>query len=95
MPKLNTNFDVMSNVLSLVRLRGELFCANENSAPWSLAFRDQVSRFHIVDRGTVFTDTIALTNLGPSDAHNIVVTIKPVLGLTFQSYGSYPTCAVN
>ncbi len=48
-----------------------------------------------VDRGTVFTDTISLTNLGPSNAHNIVVTIKPVLGLTFQSYGSYPTCSAN
>lgn len=54
MPKLNVHFDVLSNVLSLVRLRGELFCANENSAPWSLAFRDQVPRFHIIDRGTVW-----------------------------------------
>lgn len=54
MPNLNGHFDVLSNVLSLVRLRGELFCANENSAPWSLAFRDQVPRFHIIDRGTVW-----------------------------------------
>ena len=54
MPNLAANFDVMSNVLSLVRLRGEIFCANENSAPWSLAFRDKVSRFHIIDRGTVW-----------------------------------------
>ena len=54
MPKLNVHFDVLSDVLSLVRLRGELFCANENSAPWSLAFRDGTSRFHIIDRGTVW-----------------------------------------
>ena len=54
MPDLGAHFDVLSNVLSLVRLRGELFCANENSAPWSLAFEDRVSRFHIIDRGTVW-----------------------------------------
>ncbi len=48
-----------------------------------------------VDRGSVFTDTVTLTNLGPSDAHAIVVTIKPMAGLKFQSSGSYPTCSFD
>jgi AraC-like DNA-binding protein len=44
----------MSDVLSLVRMRGEFVCANEYSAPWSLSFRAPVSHFHIVERGSAW-----------------------------------------
>lgn len=54
MPDLTGVADAMSNVLSLVRMRGETFCANENAAPWSLGFAKPVSYFHIIDSGTVW-----------------------------------------
>ena len=43
--------DAMSDVLSLVRMRSELVCANEYTAPFSLSFRTPVAHFHIVERG--------------------------------------------
>jgi AraC-like DNA-binding protein/mannose-6-phosphate isomerase-like protein (cupin superfamily) len=46
--------DAMSDVLSLVRMRGEFVCANEYSAPWSLSFRKPVSHFHIIERGSAW-----------------------------------------
>src|SRR5438105_9261713 len=44
----------MSDVLSLVRMRSELVCANEYTAPFSLSFRTPVAHFHIVERGSAF-----------------------------------------
>jgi AraC-like DNA-binding protein len=46
--------DAMSDVLSLVQMRGEFICANEYSAPWSLGFRRPVAHFHIVERGAAW-----------------------------------------
>ena len=46
--------DAMSDVLSLVRMRSELVCANEYTAPFSLSFRTPVTHFHIVERGSAF-----------------------------------------
>ncbi len=46
--------DAMSDVLSLVRMRGEFVCANEYSAPWSLGFRKPVAHFHIIERGSAW-----------------------------------------
>jgi AraC-like DNA-binding protein len=46
--------DAMSDVLSLVRMRSELVCANEYTAPFSLSFRRPVAHFHIVERGSAF-----------------------------------------
>jgi AraC-like DNA-binding protein len=46
--------DAMSDVLSLVRMRGEFVCANEYSAPWSLDFRKPAAHFHVVERGAAW-----------------------------------------
>jgi AraC-like DNA-binding protein len=44
----------MSDVLALVRMRGEMVCATEFSAPWSISFRQPLSHFHIVERGSAW-----------------------------------------
>ena len=44
----------MSDVLALVRMRGEMVCASECSAPWSLGFASHASHFHIVERGITY-----------------------------------------
>lgn len=52
MPALGGLPDAMSDVLSLVRMRGQFVCANEYSAPFGLSFRKPVAHFHIVERGS-------------------------------------------
>lgn len=54
--------DVMSDVLSLIRMRSEVVCVSRLSSPWSLGFQSPASHFHIVERGTVW---IALANSSP------------------------------
>jgi AraC-like DNA-binding protein len=44
--------DVLSDVLRLIRLRGEILCRSELSSPWGLGFECQQSYFHVVERGT-------------------------------------------
>lgn len=46
--------DVVSEVLDLVRMRAELVCANEFVTPWALSFKQPVSHFHIIERGTAW-----------------------------------------
>ncbi|HSG39651.1 MAG TPA: cupin domain-containing protein, partial [Thermoanaerobaculia bacterium] len=44
--------DVLTDVLSSLRLRGRLFCRSELSAPWSLALEPgDFAHFHVVERG--------------------------------------------
>jgi AraC-like DNA-binding protein len=54
MPMISGLPDAMSDVLSLVRMRGELVCAYEYSAPWSLSFRKPIAHFHLVERGSAW-----------------------------------------
>jgi len=54
MPSISGLSDAMSDVLSLVRMEGEFVSASEYSAPWSLSFKRQASRFHIVERGVAW-----------------------------------------
>ena len=46
--------DAVSDVLALVRMRGEFVCANECTAPWSLSFRPPAAHFHIVECGAAW-----------------------------------------
>ncbi len=46
--------DAMSDVLAVVRMRGEMVCANEFSAPWSFRFEKPLAHFHIVERGSAW-----------------------------------------
>src|SRR6266567_9499013 len=54
MPAISGLPDAMSDVLALVRMRGEFVCANDFSAPWSYAFSGPPAHFHIVERGTAW-----------------------------------------
>jgi AraC-like DNA-binding protein len=54
MPAITGIPDAMSDVLSLVRMRAEVVCANEYSAPWSFSFPRPIAHFHIVERGAAW-----------------------------------------
>ena len=54
MPSINSCPDAISDVLSLVRMRGEMVCVNEYSAPWSYSFGKPIAHFHIVERGVAW-----------------------------------------
>jgi len=43
--------DVLSDVLGLLRLRGEVLCRTELSAPWGLRFDSDEAYFHVIERG--------------------------------------------
>lgn len=51
MQRLAELHDVMSDVLSLIRMRTELVCNEVYAAPWSLSFTKPIAHFHIVERG--------------------------------------------
>lgn len=61
--------DVMSDVLSLIRMRSEIICPSEMYSPWSLAFQNPTSHFHIVVRGIVWLSMAGRDpiRLGPGD----------------------------
>jgi AraC family transcriptional regulator, alkane utilization regulator len=45
--------DILSDVLGLLRLRGEVVCWTRLSAPWGLSFAPEESLFfHVIERGT-------------------------------------------
>lgn len=54
MPAITGIADTLSDVLALVRMRGEMVCATEMAAPWGLAFTSHAARFHVVERGSVW-----------------------------------------
>jgi AraC-like DNA-binding protein len=50
-PTLAGHPDAMSDVLSLVRMRGEVLCANDYGAPWAFSFEPERAHFHIIEGG--------------------------------------------
>lgn len=54
MPSISGVADAMSDVLALVRMRGEVVCACEMGAPWSLAFAQPIAHFHIIESGSAW-----------------------------------------
>jgi AraC-like DNA-binding protein len=44
--------DVLSDVLGMLRLRGEVMCRSELSAPFGLSFESDEAYFHVIERGT-------------------------------------------
>ena len=54
MPSITGIPDAVSDVLSLVRMRGGMVCANEYPARWSFSFHKSVGHFHIVERGAAW-----------------------------------------
>lgn len=77
MPSLGGYADAMSDVLSLVRMRGEVVCANEFSAPWAFAFRKPMAHFHVVERGFAF---ITVEGESPVRIESGDLTILPLGG---------------
>src|SRR5471032_1306709 len=52
-----TRTDVLSQVLTLIRLRGELVYSAMLGAPWSIAYAKGAAHFHFVERGTLWLRT--------------------------------------
>lgn len=52
-PMMATRVDLLSQVLTLIRLRGELVFSAELSAPWALNFESGSAYFHVVQEGTL------------------------------------------
>jgi AraC-like DNA-binding protein len=46
--------DVLSDVLGLLSLRGEVFCRTELSAPWGMFLSRHSAHFHVIERGSVW-----------------------------------------
>src|SRR5215469_4713655 len=44
--------DVLSDVLGLLRLRGQVYCRTQLTAPWGLIFSADQAQFHVVERGS-------------------------------------------
>ena len=44
--------DVLSDVLGLLRLRGQVYCRTHLTAPWGLSFTAEQAQFHVVERGS-------------------------------------------
>ena len=54
MPTIRPVPDAMSDVLSLVKMRCGVVCANDFAAPFSLDFHRPGAQFHILERGAAF-----------------------------------------
>ena len=52
MAKISGLADAMSDVLSLVRMQGDVVCSGVYAAPWSLGFDLPFAHFHMVQRGS-------------------------------------------
>lgn len=50
--------DVLSQVLTLIRLRGELVYSARLAAPWSIAFPKGTAHFYFVEAGTMWIKTL-------------------------------------
>jgi AraC-like DNA-binding protein len=64
--------DAISDVLSLIRMRGEFVCATDFYAPWGVSFDRPVGYFHIVERGSIW---LTMQNTKPQrvDAGDMLV----------------------
>lgn len=93
MPAISGVPDAMSDVLSLVRMRGEFVCANELSAPWSLSFRKPVVHFHVVQRGAAW---IRLDGAEPTKIQTGDLALLPLgVGHVLSSDPALPPMAIE
>jgi AraC-like DNA-binding protein len=54
-----TRADVLSQVLTLIRLRGELVYSARLRAPWSITFPKGAAHFYFVETGTMWVKTLS------------------------------------
>lgn len=55
-PMMASKFDLLSQMLTLIRLRGELVFSSELAAPWTLTFEPGPSYFHVVMDGDLWVE---------------------------------------
>jgi hypothetical protein len=55
-----TRADVLSQALTLVRLRGELVYSAQLRTPWSIAFPKGAAHFHFVEQGAIWIATLGV-----------------------------------
>jgi AraC-like DNA-binding protein len=93
MPAISGMPDAMSDVLSLVRMRGEVVCANEYSAPWAFSFRKPVAHFHIMERGAAW---ITVDGADPTRIETGDLAILPLgAGHVLASRPEAPSVAID
>src|SRR5215468_510318 len=69
-----TDTDVLSEVLHAFRLRGQVFCVCEFSAPWSLRIpAGDLAHFHIIERGTATLRPPRQQSLMPLETGDLVI----------------------
>src|SRR5262245_15165066 len=52
--------DPLSDVLSTLQLRGDVYARTEASPPWAIAFPTGPARFHLVERGEIWVQVDAV-----------------------------------
>jgi Cupin len=55
-----TRADVLSQALTLVRLRGELVYSAQLRTPWSNSFPKGAAQFHFVEQGAIWIATLGV-----------------------------------
>lgn len=56
-PMMASRVDLLSQVLTLIRLRGELIYSAELTSPWGLRFEAGSAYFHVVSEGEMWVET--------------------------------------
>jgi AraC-like DNA-binding protein len=67
--------DPLSDVLSTLELRGDVFARTEASSPWGIAFPCGESRFHLVERGEVWVEVEGLKRPIKAVAGDVLVLV--------------------
>jgi AraC-like DNA-binding protein len=65
--------DLLSDVLGVLRLRGEVLCRSELSAPWGLGFEAGDAHFHLVERGSCLLERTSSSETLQLSAGDLVV----------------------
>lgn len=68
-----TRADVLSQVLTLIRLRGELVYSAQLRAPWSIAFPKGAAHFYFVETGTMWVKTLGAEPLAVSQGDMLLL----------------------
>jgi AraC-like DNA-binding protein len=68
-----TRADVLSQVLTLIRLRGELVYSAQLRAPWSIAFPKGAAHFYFVETGTMWVKTLGAEPIAVSQGDMLLL----------------------
>jgi AraC-like DNA-binding protein len=65
--------DVLSDVLGFLRLRGEVLCRSELSAPWGLSFHSDEAHFHVIESGRCLLQVASSSETSELSGGDLVV----------------------